>query len=137
MTDLVYAQICVRCGSRDHSTRDHDEGKVHGGGTKSSSKPSALKPPPKAVSKKASGKESSVVTHKACWSSVQRNCGIPDFFAKPDKTVFYHDPQNALPGWYVSTCRQNCGCEKCQKKKRERDMLKGELKKKALGVSIR
>ncbi len=35
-------QICIRCGSRAHSTRDHDEGKV-GGAPAATKKPAAKK----------------------------------------------------------------------------------------------
>ena len=125
------AQVCVRCGSKDHSTRDHDEGNYPGGKAagKAASKP---KPKPKPV--QASGKQGLI--HTKCWTDLRcdfsnrRDSGptcIPEILDKPDKRVPYSDPAA-----YAWSCREGCTCLNCAKKKRERNMYVEERKKKSL-----
>eukprot|EP00759_Apiculatamorpha_spiralis_P007085 PhF_6_TR141/c0_g1_i1/m.77 len=119
------AQQCVRCGSKEHSTRDHDEGKI-GGGAASAAKPKP-KPKPKAA---VVGKQG--IVHPFCWQSVSRNCGIPEtIVARPDRRAPYVDPHG-----YEWSCRANCTCLKCQKKKRDRAMYAEERRKKSLGIPL-
>lgn len=98
--------VCIRCGSKEHSTRDHDEGKVAG------LPPVPKKPPPKKVAPppELGGK----IQHAVCWKSVGRRPGIPDVVEKP-----LNDRWNAPDvddPWFCNR-HVNCPCMKCEKKK--------------------
>jgi hypothetical protein len=98
--------VCIRCGSKEHSTRDHDEGKVAGLAAPKKPPPKKAAPPPQ----NASG----TIQHAVCWKSIGRRPGIPDIVDKPlyDRwsTPAVDDP------WFCNR-HANCPCMKCEKKK--------------------
>lgn len=99
------AAVCIRCGSKEHSTRDHDEGKVAG----LPPAPKKSKPKKEPVSD-ASGK----IKHKTCWASVGRRPGIPDIVEKPLIDRWTTPPMD--DPWF---CKRSvdCDCVKCDKKR--------------------
>jgi hypothetical protein len=106
--------VCIRCGSRDHTTRDHDEGKV-GKGLKPSS-PKKTRPASSSANAAGSGspreEKKTQVTHDRCFKTSLKSPGIPDILDPPFRERNYRDlPQT---NW---TCRENCHCKECEKKR--------------------
>ncbi|CUF11090.1 Hypothetical protein, putative [Bodo saltans] len=100
--------VCIRCGSKEHSTRDHDEGKVAG-------LPAApKKPPPKKAPISAEQLRTGKIQHAVCWKSGGRRPGIPDIIEKPLNDRW------ATPGvddpWFCNR-HVTCPCLKCEKKR--------------------
>jgi hypothetical protein len=122
--------LCIRCGSKDHSTRDHDEGKHLAGGAPGP--PPAAKPRKLASAapkeKKAAPKYSIVpAKHDVCWNAGGKLPGIPDIIDRPCRTLEYRDP--CPDSW---NHRDECQCTKCEKRRMRRrtDMARrmGHLK---------
>ena len=106
------AAVCIRCGSKDHTTREHDERKV---ATKDVAKPKPKTPkaaPAADEGKKVGRFTITKVQHKTCWTAVGRNPGIPDVIDKPVRERFFHDP--AAQCWDK---RGICECAQCEKKR--------------------
>jgi hypothetical protein len=103
------ASVCIRCGSKEHSTREHDEQKAGG-----KSGGAADKPKRPASSKPAAEKVAAKVTrvqHAKCWDHCLRPSGIPDVIDKPLPERFYRDP--AQESWFHRTA---CPCVDCEKR---------------------
>ena len=109
------ANICIRCGSRDHTTRDHDEGKA---GVKAAAKPTPKKTrPATAGSPNAADKKpkTTIVAHDKCFKTSLKSPGIPDIVDPPFRERNYKDQEQTL--WF---CRENCTCKACEKKRSKR-----------------
>ena len=109
------AAVCIRCGSKDHTTREHDERK---GGTGAKEKPKPkLQRPASAV--EGDGKRNKYaitkVVHPKCFQAGGRNIGIPDVIDKPVRERFYQDP--CAENWGK---RGICECQACEKKRNRR-----------------
>ena len=102
------AAVCIRCGSKEHTTREHDEQKA-GGKAAVSDKPKRLASTKPAAEKTPS--KSSRVQHPKCWDNCLRPNGIPDIIDKPLRERFYHDPPQE--SWFH---RSACSCVECEKK---------------------
>lgn len=126
------ALLCIRCGSKEHSTRDHDEGKTGAPPIKSGTSESfgnTAASPKRSTQKRATSasptsktKNSALYSSPArvqppnCWKSVGRNPGIPDIIAPKiierrddgECIAFLSDMPNGL--------KLKCPCKVCQKK---------------------
>mmetsp|Transcript_71873 Transcript_71873/g.83534 ORF Transcript_71873/g.83534 Transcript_71873/m.83534 type:complete len:119 (-) Transcript_71873:78-434(-) len=102
------ASVCIRCGSKEHSTRDHDEGKVAGLAPVKKAAPKKPPPPPK--------NPTGIIQHKTCWASVGRRPGIPDILDKPlgDRWL---SPAMDDP-WFCQR-HVDCPCLKCENKRKK------------------
>ena len=107
MSGAPMAAVCIRCGSKEHTTREHDE--------KNAGKPGGDKPKRLASAKPAAEKSSAMkvtkVTHPKCWDNCLRPDGIPDIIDKPLRERFYRDPPQE--SWFH---RAACECADCEKK---------------------
>eukprot|EP01084_Bolivina_argentea_P205899 351647_1 len=106
--------ICIRCGARDHTTRDHDEGKTGAGGP-------AKAAAPKAPSKKGTSKAPvaapvkrlyTPVSHERCFKTSLKSPGIPELIDPPLRELGYKDL--TMTNW---GCRDGCFCQKCEKRR--------------------
>ena len=113
MADVVMVVQCIRCGSRDHTTREHDEGKVVGGVKASKNQAKTIKQ----TELHHDRPQSKQVQHDHCWKGTARQTGIPDVIDKPFRERFYHDPPRA--NWLE---REPCSCKECEKKKKKKDI---------------
>lgn len=116
--DIVQAMQCIRCGSKDHTTRDHDEGKA--GKSMEKPKPKAA-PRPTAAAPALDSKTGrpviAKVQHPKCWSNPTRRDSIPDCVDRPLRERFYHDPE--AESWFHRT---ECECKECEKKRAKRQL---------------
>eukprot|EP00744_Colponema_vietnamica_P020363 GILI01028924.1.p1 GENE.GILI01028924.1~~GILI01028924.1.p1 ORF type:complete len:143 (-),score=5.35 GILI01028924.1:109-537(-) len=122
-------QLCIRCGSKEHSTRDHDEGKTGAAPIKSGTGAGSPAASPKAAQKRATsasptskGKNSALYVSPSrvqppnCWKSVGRNPGIKDIIAP--KIIERRDDGECIaflsdvPGGL----KIGCPCKVCQRK---------------------
>jgi hypothetical protein len=128
------ASFCIRCGSKEHTTRDHDEQKISGA-AKLSDKPKKLGGAAKSGAKGAAAALSPTalkpakVQHPKCWDACRRPEGIPDIIdrdRKPLRDRIYHDP--AQENW---AHRAECECVACTKKATKRRIEAERLSLKA------
>ena len=113
----VMAAVCIRCGSKEHSTRDHDEGKIPGG------KPAAApkKVPPKSAPATPADLRKPL-QHKVCWKTITRRAGIPALMDplrdKPIREKFVERKHESF------LCQQhiNCPCLSCENKKKKAEL---------------
>ena len=106
-------QICIRCGSRAHSTRDHDEGRANGPGAAVAA--AGKKPAPKKnASGPSVGVKSLYIHHDRCWGRPSRNPGIPDVIEPPFRLQVYEDP--CVASWQD---RDQCLCKDCEKRRKK------------------
>ena len=114
MSGAPLAHQCIRCGSREHSTREHDEQKA--------GKP-AEKPKPKRAAtavpdaKRALLYRDTKIQHPKCFKTSLKPVGIPDIIdAKiPDRFFKEANPES----WFH---RALCECADCQKKVKKRNI---------------
>ncbi len=124
--------ICIRCGSRAHSTRDHDEGKVAGAAGAAADpkkkKKTSQSPAPGAKAGAAGGAAAAAgakggpsetlkklyVHHDKCWARPARNPGIPDVIEPPFRMQPFEDP--CIASW---SDRDECLCKECEKKRKK------------------
>jgi hypothetical protein len=112
---MIAAAVCIRCGSKEHSTRDHDEGRIPGGKAAAAPK----KPPPKSAPPVGGDgqKKPAKLQHRDCWKKVPRNAGIPALFDplrdKPIREKFV-DKKHDI---FVHQEHLNCPCATCEKKR--------------------
>ncbi len=115
----VAAAVCIRCGSKEHSTRDHDEGKIPGG------KPIAApkKPPPKSAPVRDADGKIKALQHRVCWKKNARSCGIPALYDplrdKPIREKFQEQKHES----FKAQEHINCPCLLCEKKKQKADLI--------------
>jgi hypothetical protein len=120
---------CIRCGSKDHSTREHDEGKIGGAASpnvKRAKSPGAShrlpsasidrgSPGPHSPSRNLALKAKSLQP-EMCWKSVGRCPGIPEILDPPFRERGDDGQcltlQSRLPG----ALKVKCPCKTCQKK---------------------
>ena len=102
------ASVCIRCGSKEHSTRDHDEGKIAGLAPVKKPPPKKAAPPPNPTGK---------VKHKVCWSAPLRRPGIPDIIEKPLRDRW--EAPNVSDPFLTCKMHVNCPCLKCELKKKK------------------
>lgn len=124
--------ICIRCGSRAHTTRDHDEGKTGGvaaaaaGGGTSAAAGKKKKADSATVAK--AGVSASVknlfVHHDKCWSRTSPSPGIPDVIEPPFRMQPYDDP--CIASW---GSRDECLCKECEKKRKKTAFQESQRKK--------
>jgi hypothetical protein len=107
------AAVCIRCGSREHSTRDHDEGNIPGG------KAAPKKPPPKKAVEKPKDAPAAKLQHPVCWKNPTKKWKIPDIMDKP-LPGRWTPPQDNIE---VECYRHPfCPCLKCQKAKQKKEL---------------
>lgn len=125
--------ICIRCGSKEHSTRDHDEGKTGAAPIKSATgekfgSAASPKRPATAHRAKSAGPSSpqgrnaalysspSRVQPAACWKSVGRNPGIPDIIAPKIIERSATGDCISFLGNLPGGIKIKCPCKVCQRK---------------------
>jgi hypothetical protein len=114
----IAAAVCIRCGSKDHSTRDHDEGKIPGGKAAAAPK----KPPPKTAPAVGADGKVKPLQHRVCWKKVSRNAGIPALFDPlRDKPIRERYVERKHESFQVQE-HVNCPCLACEKKKAKAEL---------------
>jgi hypothetical protein len=108
MSGAPLAAVCIRCGSKEHSTREHDEQKAGKKPAAEKKKPAAAKP---AAAAATALTKPSKIQHSMCWNATMKVEGIPDIIDKPLRDRFYQDPPNE--SW---SHRAACTCTICEKK---------------------
>ena len=124
---------CIRCGSKEHSTRDHDEGKIGGAASpslKRAKTPNAVRrlgsatprsPGPHSPSRNLALK-SKALQPDSCWKSVGRSPGIPDVLDPPFRERTPDGQCLTLQSRLPSALKDKCPCKACQKRA-EKDAL--------------
>lgn len=118
--------ICIRCGSRAHTTREHDEGKHLAPGEKGAA-PAAIKKkdgPKKNDTGPTTGVKKLFVHHDRCWARPNANAGIPDVIEPPFRLQVYEDP--CIASWQS---RDQCLCKLCEKKAKKVAFVNSQKKK--------
>ena len=109
------AAVCIRCGSKEHTTREHDEqkgpGKPGGAGDKPKRPATAAAGGKKPAAENKALTRITRLSHPKCWDPCRKPLGIPDIIDKPLRDRFYKDP--AQESWFH---REDCGCAVCEKK---------------------
>lgn len=111
------ATICIRCGSKEHTTREHDEMT----NPKKKINPNAAKKAAATAQTIESKLQAGWLTPDRCWQRIKPHPGIPEVLDKPFRDRFYADP--CLTKFH---CREPCPCKKCvgQRNKRAIELQK-------------
>lgn len=113
------ASQCIRCGSKEHTTREHDEQKVKA--PQKAKAPGAAKRPASPQGgdglkrRNAALHKITKVAHPTCFSVPSKLTGIPEIIDKPLRDRFYQDPE---PQSWMH--RALCECQQCEKKRNKR-----------------
>ena len=124
MADASVAVLCIRCGSRAHTTRDHDEGKIGPGAGAAAKKPGAKKAVGVGTDHSA-GVTALYVHHDKCWARPQRSPGIPEVIEPQFRMQPFEDP--CIASW---SDRDVCLCKLCEKKRKKAAFVLSQKKKK-------
>ena len=116
--------ICIRCGSKTHTTRDHDEGKIGGAAGAAGAKKKKDSSSAQAGAATSSGVKSLYVHHDTCWARPSRNPGIPDVVEPPFRMQPFSDP--CIAGW---GSRDQCLCRECEKKRKKAAFVESQRQK--------
>jgi len=113
------AGVCIRCLSKDHTTRDHDEGKVGGVAAKSVAPAVKRAVTPTLGSAKRKVAEYKPLQHQSCWKTTVRRPGIPEMIDKPlrdDWRERKHMDENT-PHEHLA-----CSCKTCEQKRKKKEL---------------
>ncbi|KEG11451.1 hypothetical protein DQ04_02611100 [Trypanosoma grayi] len=106
------SSLCIRCGSKDHATREHDKERF----TRDSAAQNSRRPnPERELSCTQGHRTSNAVQQRVCWRSVGTRPGIPEVIDKPLREPWV-EPCEPLQ----LICRESTRCP----------CLSGEIKRK-------